>query len=65
MLVSFVLGFRTPAPVQAASSPWAGIRNPQQQRSSNAVYVTSAMTPTAARKQTFRHFSLVPTADLV
>ena len=30
--VSFIEGFRTPAPVQAASSPWAGIRNPQQKR---------------------------------
>jgi hypothetical protein len=28
VLVSFVLGFRTPAPVHAASSRSAGIRNP-------------------------------------
>jgi hypothetical protein len=30
--VSFPGGFRTPAPVQAASSRWAVIRNPSQQR---------------------------------
>ena len=29
---SFIEGFRTPATVQAASLPSAGIRNPQQQR---------------------------------
>ena len=33
--VSFPGGFRTPAPVQAASSRWAVIRNPSQQRSLN------------------------------
>ena len=31
-----------------------------QQRSSNDVCVTSAITPTAARKRTFRHFAFVP-----
>src|ERR1700738_932682 len=30
--VSFPGGFRTPAPVQAASSRWAVIRNPSQER---------------------------------
>ncbi len=30
--VSFIEGFRTPAPVQAASSPWAVIRNLTQSR---------------------------------
>jgi hypothetical protein len=30
--VSFIEGFRTPAPVYAASSRSAGIRNPQHER---------------------------------
>ena len=32
----------------------------RQQQSSNDVCITSAITPTAARKQTFRHFAFVP-----
>ena len=35
-----------------------------QQQSSNDVCITSAITPTAARKQTFRHFAFVPLADV-
>lgn len=35
-----------------------------QQRPSNNVCVTSAITPTAARKRTFRHFAFVPTAEV-
>jgi glutathione S-transferase len=32
---TFIEGFRTTAPVQAPSSPWAGIRNPQQSLTSS------------------------------
>ncbi|MGD0334684.1 MAG: hypothetical protein ABSA90_15730, partial [Xanthobacteraceae bacterium] len=39
--VSFIEGFRTPAPVQAASSRWAGIRNPQHLRPVRASRMSS------------------------
>jgi hypothetical protein len=35
-----------------------------QKRSSNDVCVTSAITPIAARKRTFRHFVFVPLSDI-
>jgi len=35
-----------------------------QQQSSNDVCVTSAFTPTAARKRTYRHFAFVPRTDV-
>ena len=36
----------------------------RQQRSSNDVCVTSAITPTAPRKRTFRSSAIVPQADI-
>src|SRR6202022_2899786 len=36
--VSFPGGFRTPAPVQAASSRWAVIRNPSQEATSHMFF---------------------------
>ena len=44
--VSFPGGFRTPAPVQAASSRWAVIRNPSQTRHIHDVRAMSACAPT-------------------
>ena len=58
--VSFIEGFRTPASVQAASSPWAGIRNPQQTRSFRDVRVMSALPSTATERRTWRHFAFGP-----
>ena len=43
--VSFPGGFRTPAPVQAASSRWAVIRNPSQTATWQQVRATSALPP--------------------
>src|SRR6516164_110842 len=39
---SFFGGFRTPAPAQAAPSPWAGIQKPAQKRTSRGAYPESA-----------------------
>ena len=47
--VSFPGGFRTPAPVQAASSRWAVIRNPSQRRRFEHARETSAIAPIATQ----------------
>src|SRR6516225_8469718 len=57
---SFFGGFRTPAPAQAAPSPWAGIRNPAQSRHFGPVRRMSACPLTAVREQTFRDRSFGP-----
>ena len=59
--VSFPGGFRTPAPVQAASSRWAVIRNPSHQRLFKRKSRTSAFPPIpdiSLRRTAWRAISL-------
>jgi hypothetical protein len=52
--VSFPGGFRTPAPVQAASSRWAVIRNPSQKRISSVASKQAAVRCSAYKFLNFR-----------
>ena len=57
---SFIEGFRTPATVQAASLPSAGIRNPQQKRKYPGSRGTPVLPSGADIVSLPRHVRLVP-----